>query len=187
MDEEMQVITEEDLSWISHWVVVNSKGRGCSQRVEPKLGLIQVELPLRLLSLLELLLPSFDLFLTVVHAPGMTELKLSLSKPSLLSDGVLVSEWSASAFDEGDEAAYFYANTITTSFQGAFKERISIEAIISLIAELSADLLDLFIKSPRCIEIISSRKTKVMMIQMAAVLQGETGGKGKNFVEVLYA
>ncbi|PWA69987.1 Molybdenum cofactor sulfurase, C-terminal [Artemisia annua] len=65
----------------------------------------------------KLFLPSLDLFLTVVRAPGMMELKVSLSKLSVLPDGVLVWEWSASAFDEGDEAVYFYVNTITASFQ----------------------------------------------------------------------
>ena len=31
--------------WDRQWMLVNSKGRGCTQRVEPKLALIQVELP----------------------------------------------------------------------------------------------------------------------------------------------
>ncbi|GKE09609.1 mitochondrial amidoxime reducing component 2-like protein, partial [Tanacetum coccineum] len=29
--------------WDRHWVVVNSRGKGCTQRVEPKLALIPVE------------------------------------------------------------------------------------------------------------------------------------------------
>ena len=37
--------------WDRHWVVVNSKGRGFTQRVEPKLALIQVELPTEAFSL----------------------------------------------------------------------------------------------------------------------------------------
>ncbi|KAI7748011.1 hypothetical protein M8C21_028875, partial [Ambrosia artemisiifolia] len=38
--------------------------------------------------------------ISVVHAPGMAELKDSLAKPSLRSDGVSVWEWSGSALDE---------------------------------------------------------------------------------------
>lgn len=31
--------------WDRQWVVVNSKGRACTQRVDPKLCLVEVELP----------------------------------------------------------------------------------------------------------------------------------------------
>lgn len=31
--------------WDRQWLIVNSKGRAYTQRVEPKLALIQVELP----------------------------------------------------------------------------------------------------------------------------------------------
>lgn len=124
-------------------------------------------------------MPSLDLFFTVVRAPGMMELKVSLSKLSLLSAGVLVWEWPASAFDEGDEAAYFYVNTIAASFQVAYQREIinwSYHKVLLLysdllkkskilwfyhllsyinyvlciiIAELSTDLLDLFIQVPK--------------------------------------
>ncbi|PWA94280.1 Molybdenum cofactor sulfurase, C-terminal [Artemisia annua] len=76
-----------------------------------------IRLHVQIVFKIELLLASLDLFLTVVRAPGMMELKVSLSKLSVLSDGVLLWEWSASAFDEGDEAVYFYVNTVTASFQ----------------------------------------------------------------------
>lgn len=33
------------LRWDRQWMVVNSKGRACTQRVEPKLALVEVELP----------------------------------------------------------------------------------------------------------------------------------------------
>ena len=55
-----------------------------------------------------LLLSPLDRVLTVVRAPGMAELKVSLTKPSLSSDGVSVWEWSGSALDEGDEAAKWF-------------------------------------------------------------------------------
>ena len=31
--------------WDRNWLIVNSKGRGLTQRVEPKLSLIEVEMP----------------------------------------------------------------------------------------------------------------------------------------------
>ncbi|MFS7976496.1 hypothetical protein Hanom_Chr10g00893101 [Helianthus anomalus] len=36
--------------WDRQWVVINSKGRGYTQRVEPKLALVQVELPVEAFS-----------------------------------------------------------------------------------------------------------------------------------------
>lgn len=33
------------LRWDREWMVVNEKGRGVTQRVEPKLAFVQVELP----------------------------------------------------------------------------------------------------------------------------------------------
>ena len=55
-----------------------------------------------------MLLSSLNLVLTVVRAPGMVELKVSFTKPSLSSDGVSIWEWSGSALDEGDEAAKWF-------------------------------------------------------------------------------
>ncbi|KAJ9545215.1 hypothetical protein OSB04_024922 [Centaurea solstitialis] len=93
--------------WDRHWVVVNSRGRGCTQRVEPKLALIQVELPLEAFTLgWE---PKKTSYL-VVRAPGMAELKVPLTKPSLQSEGVSVWEWSGSALDEGDKAAKWFTD-----------------------------------------------------------------------------
>nr|GEY56242.1 mitochondrial amidoxime reducing component 2-like [Tanacetum cinerariifolium] len=37
--------------WDRQWVVVNSKGRACTQRVDPKLALVDVELPQNAFSL----------------------------------------------------------------------------------------------------------------------------------------
>ncbi|KAK9067766.1 hypothetical protein SSX86_011877 [Deinandra increscens subsp. villosa] len=93
--------------WDRQWVVINSKGRGCTQRVEPRLALVQVELPMEAFSLgYE---PNKSSYM-VVRAPGMTELKVSLAKPCLRSDGVTVWEWSGSALDEGDEAAKWFTD-----------------------------------------------------------------------------
>lgn len=40
----------------------------------------------------------------------MNELKISLSKPHEVTDGISVWEWSGSAWDEGHEAANWFSN-----------------------------------------------------------------------------
>lgn len=42
----------------------------------------------------------------------MDELKVPLSKPSEIADGVSVWEWSGSAFDEGKEASKWFSDYI---------------------------------------------------------------------------
>ncbi|KAK3432440.1 hypothetical protein EUGRSUZ_E04318 [Eucalyptus grandis] len=46
----------------------------------------------------------------VLKAPGMNELKISLSNPRDVTDGISVWEWSGSAWDEGQEAANWFSN-----------------------------------------------------------------------------
>lgn len=48
--------------------------------------------------------------LSVLKAPGMNVLKVALSKPREIADGVSVWEWSGSALDEGDEASQWFSN-----------------------------------------------------------------------------
>jgi hypothetical protein len=48
--------------------------------------------------------------LSVLKAPGMNVLKVSLSRPRERADGVSVWEWSGSALDEGDEASQWFSN-----------------------------------------------------------------------------
>ncbi|GMN26945.1 hypothetical protein TIFTF001_044060, partial [Ficus carica] len=106
------------------WLVVNSKGRAYTQRVEPKLALVEVELP-KDAFLLRILEPTTNSFLvvesakdklyglvldTVIKAPGMDVLKVSLSAPREVANGVSVWEWSGSALDEGDEASKWFSN-----------------------------------------------------------------------------
>ncbi|MFS7976507.1 putative molybdenum cofactor sulfurtransferase [Helianthus anomalus] len=93
--------------WDRHWMVISSKGRGSTQRVEPKLALVQVELPLEAFSFGWQ--PNNSSYL-VVRAPGMAELKVSLTKPGLRSDGVSIWDWSGSALDEGDKAAKWFTD-----------------------------------------------------------------------------
>ncbi|KAI3442258.1 MOSC domain-containing protein, partial [Psidium guajava] len=100
-------LTPTGFRWDRQWLVVNSKGRAYTQRVEPKLALVTVKLPDGAFS--EGWLPTADSFL-VLRAPGMNELKISLSKPGEVTDGVSVWEWSGSAWDEGHEAANWFSN-----------------------------------------------------------------------------
>ena len=48
--------------------------------------------------------------ITVLKAPGMQPLKICLSKPSIVADGVSVWEWSGSAWDEGVEASQWFSD-----------------------------------------------------------------------------
>ncbi|XP_057967003.1 uncharacterized protein LOC131157121 [Malania oleifera] len=93
--------------WDREWVVINSKGRACTQRVDPKLALVEVELPKE--AFLEGWQPTKSSYL-VLRAPGMDVLKVPLSKSGAVVDGVSVWEWSGSVFDEGDEAANWFSN-----------------------------------------------------------------------------
>jgi hypothetical protein len=53
------------LRWDRQWVVVNSKGRACTQRVEPKLALVEVELPPEAFD--EHWEPTTDSFMGILH------------------------------------------------------------------------------------------------------------------------
>lgn len=46
----------------------------------------------------------------VIRAPGMDELKVPLSKPCDVSEGVSVWEWSGTALDEGAEASKWFSD-----------------------------------------------------------------------------
>lgn len=87
-------------------MVVNSKGRAYTQRVEPKLALVAVELPMEAFS--EGWEPTFDSYL-VLRAPGMDTLKVPLSRSCEVIDGISVWEWSGSALDEGNEASEWFS------------------------------------------------------------------------------
>ncbi|KAG8365708.1 hypothetical protein BUALT_Bualt18G0134700 [Buddleja alternifolia] len=93
--------------WDRQWLVVNSRGRGCTQRVEPKLALVGVELPNEAFS--EDWGPNNDSYL-VIKAPGMDVLKVPLIKSPERADNVSVWEWSGSAVDEGAAAAEWFSD-----------------------------------------------------------------------------
>ncbi|XP_066394810.1 uncharacterized protein [Miscanthus floridulus] len=92
--------------WDRQWVVVNAKGRAYTQRVEPKLALVQVELPLEAFA--EDWQPTPDDHM-VIRAPGMDTLKIPLAAEHTTIDDVSVWEWSGSAYDEGAEAAEWFS------------------------------------------------------------------------------
>ncbi|KAL1538488.1 mitochondrial amidoxime reducing component 2-like [Salvia divinorum] len=99
-------LTSNGLRWDRLWMVVNSRGRMYTQRVEPKLALIRVELPVEAFALgWE---PDRGSFL-VIKAEGMSPLKIPMVQPSAVADGVSVWAWSGSALDEGEEAAKWFS------------------------------------------------------------------------------
>ncbi|PHT56211.1 hypothetical protein CQW23_04697 [Capsicum baccatum] len=99
-------ITSTGFRWDRQWLVVNSKGRAYTQRVEPKLALVEVALPTEAFS--EGWEPNNDSYL-VIKASDMAPLKIPLANPSEVTDGVSVWEWSGSALDEGAEAAMWFS------------------------------------------------------------------------------
>lgn len=100
-------ITSTGFRWDRHWLVVNSNGRAYTQRVEPKLALVEVELPLDAFN--EDWESTVSSYL-VIRAPGMDLLKVPLNKACDLITGISVWEWSGSAFDEGTEASEWFSN-----------------------------------------------------------------------------
>ncbi|GLU22024.1 hypothetical protein SLE2022_381260 [Rubroshorea leprosula] len=100
-------LTPTGFRWDRQWIIVDSKGKAYTQRVEPKLALVQIELPNE--ALLEGWEPTKSSYM-VIKAPGMNMLRVSLSKPQQIADGVSVWEWSGSALDEGDEASVWFTN-----------------------------------------------------------------------------
>lgn len=98
-------ITPTGLRWDRQWLVVNSKGRAYTQRVEPKLALVEVELPSDAFD--EDWKPTNNSYL-VLKAPEMEILKVPLSNTCEVTDGISVWEWSGSALDEGAEASEWF-------------------------------------------------------------------------------
>ncbi|BFG14748.1 hypothetical protein CerSpe_010220 [Prunus speciosa] len=100
-------VTPTGFRWDRQWLVVNYKGRAYTQRVEPKLSLVQVELPDE--AFIDGWEPSKSSYL-VLKAPGMDALKVSLIAPREVSNGISVWEWSGSALDEGADASKWFSD-----------------------------------------------------------------------------
>ncbi|TVU10489.1 hypothetical protein EJB05_44024 [Eragrostis curvula] len=100
-------ITATGFRWDRQWLVVNSKGRAYTQRVEPKMALVEVEMPPEAFT--EDWQPTADAHL-VIRAPGMDPLKIPLAAERSTIDDVSVWEWSGSAYDEGAEASEWFSS-----------------------------------------------------------------------------
>ncbi|AES65110.2 putative molybdenum cofactor sulfurtransferase [Medicago truncatula] len=100
-------LTPSGFRWDRQWMVVNSKGRACTQRVEPKLALVEVEFPPEAFD--EHWEPTTDSFM-VLKAPGMEPLKVCLNKQYEVADDITVWEWTGSAWDEGAEASQWFSD-----------------------------------------------------------------------------
>uniref|UniRef100_A0A0E0M4J7 MOSC domain-containing protein n=1 Tax=Oryza punctata TaxID=4537 RepID=A0A0E0M4J7_ORYPU len=100
-------VTSTGLRWDRQWLVMNSTGRAFTQRVEPKLALIEVEMPQEAFT--EEWQPTPDSHM-VIRAPGLDPLKIPLGTKHATVDDVSVWEWSGSAYDEGDEAAEWFSS-----------------------------------------------------------------------------
>lgn len=100
-------LTPSGFRWDRQWMVVNSKGRACTIRVEPRFALIDVELPPE--AFLQHWEPTTDSFM-VLKAPGMEPLKVCLNKQYEVEDDVTVWEWTGSAWDEGAEASQWFSD-----------------------------------------------------------------------------
>ncbi|KAL6508285.1 hypothetical protein OROHE_021827 [Orobanche hederae] len=103
-------ISSTGFQWDRQWLVVNSSGRAYTQRVEPKLALVQVELPTEAFSSSLDWEPNKKHSYLVIRAPGMSVLKVSLAKQPEKVEGVSVWEWTGSAIDEGDDASQWFSN-----------------------------------------------------------------------------
>uniref|UniRef100_A0ACD5XT32 Uncharacterized protein n=1 Tax=Avena sativa TaxID=4498 RepID=A0ACD5XT32_AVESA len=101
-------VTSFGFRWDRQWLVVNAKGRAVTQRVEPEMALVEVQLPPEAFD--EDWQPTPDSCL-VIRAPGMDALKVPLAAEAgrATLDDVSVWEWSGSAYDEGPGAAEWFS------------------------------------------------------------------------------
>lgn len=86
-------------------MLVNSNGRARTQRVDPRLALVQVEMPPE--AFVEDWDPTPEDHM-VIKAPGMDPLRIPLVAELPTTYDVSVWEWSGSAYDEGVEAAEWF-------------------------------------------------------------------------------
>lgn len=94
--------------WDRLWAVVNSKGRVYTQRVEPRLALVRVDLPPEAFSTNA----TADSSYLVIRTAGVGDvLNIPVAVGGREGGGVAVTvwEWSGPAVDEGDEAAAWFS------------------------------------------------------------------------------
>ncbi|GJT29689.1 hypothetical protein Tco_0909964 [Tanacetum coccineum] len=87
-----------------------------------------------------MVLASLDMFLAVVRAYRTTELKVLLTKPSLLSGRVLVREWPGLAFDEGDEVGKCFQEDFSYDIGGSSVSRSKVMGHVYATSEAPPDL-----------------------------------------------
>ncbi|GMH26052.1 hypothetical protein Nepgr_027895 [Nepenthes gracilis] len=156
-------ITSTGFRWDRQWLIVNSNGRMYTQRVEPKLALVEVELPHDAFS--EGWEPLKTSYL-VIRAPGMNVLKVPLKVPVNKVDGVSVWNWTGPSLDEGAEAARWFssylgkpswlvrfdAESVTRAtdpnYANGYKFMFSDQFPFLLASQESLDALNKFLKEP---------------------------------------
>lgn len=101
-------LSSTGFKWDRTWVIVNSKGRMLTQRIEPRLALVEVHLSNEALNGQWDSLP-LDSALSV-HAPGMEILQVPLAGVASKSrfEHASVWEWTGSVLDEGPDAAEWF-------------------------------------------------------------------------------
>lgn len=101
-------LTPAGFRWDRQWMLVSSiNRRAFTQRHEPKLALVEVELPPQAFD--EAWEPTTDSYM-VLKAPGMPNLKICLNKQHEVTDAVSVWQWTGSAWDEGAEASQWFSD-----------------------------------------------------------------------------
>ncbi|XP_057534529.1 uncharacterized protein LOC130812904 [Amaranthus tricolor] len=108
------LVTPTGFRWDRQWLVVNENGRMLTQRVQPKLALVEVELPKEAFS--ESWEPTSDSYM-VLKAPGMDTLKVSLIKPRDVVEHVSMWYWNGSALDEGPNAAEWFSKFLGNPYR----------------------------------------------------------------------
>lgn len=150
--------------WDRQWLIVNSKCRFCTQRVEPKLALVEVSLPMEAFS--EEWEPTAYSFLTV-KAPGMDPLQVPLlQKNHEIVENVSMWDWSGSALAEGADAADWFSRYLGKPYRlvrfdteseirptpaeygRGFKTMFSDEQPFLVISQESLDALNKQLKEP---------------------------------------
>ncbi|KAG2636824.1 hypothetical protein PVAP13_2NG391503 [Panicum virgatum] len=83
-------VTSTGFRWDRQWMVVNTKGRAVTQRVEPSLALVEADMPPEAFAV-EDWQPAPDSHShMVIRAPGMDPLKIPLAAEHATIDGVAV-------------------------------------------------------------------------------------------------
>ncbi|KAF9620717.1 hypothetical protein IFM89_014017 [Coptis chinensis] len=193
-------ITPTGLRWDRQWLVVNSKGRAYTQRIEPKLALVQVELPSEAFH--EDWEPTSESYL-VLKAPGMDILKVSLSKTCEKIEGVSVWEWSGSALDEGAEASEWFSNylgkpsrlvhfntatearAVDPDFAPGYRTMFSDGYPFMLLSQGSLDALNKLLKEPVPVNRFRPKRSRFTKIRIVPTINQDNGIAGQEPTETL--